>query len=66
MPVWMICGERDFYNAETCRFIHESMTQRGRRVHYEQIPGGNHDDPCKQIRWEAALRFVVLPARMMQ
>lgn len=58
MPVWMICGERDTYYAATCRFVQQALERRAQSVFYLQIPGGNHDDPCLQIRWEDALRFV--------
>lgn len=58
MPVWMICGERDMYYAATCRYLQQVLERRHQPVFYVQIPGGSHDDPCLQIRWEDALRFI--------
>ena len=58
MPLWMICGERDVYYAATCRFLQGEMRDRRQAVYYREIPGGNHDDPCRMIQWDEALRFV--------
>ena len=58
MPLWMICGERDAYYAATCRFLENVKKDRRQAVYYHEIPGGDHDDPCRKIKWEEALRFV--------
>ena len=64
MPLWMICGERDMYYAATCRFLQSVMKDRRQAVYYHEIPGGNHDDPCRMIRWADALRFISENSRM--
>jgi len=58
MPVWLVCGERDSSYAATCRLLAQAVKQRGGRVRYREIPGGDHDDPWRQIRWTDAIKFV--------
>lgn len=58
MPLWMICGDMDSRYAATCRLLQDALTRRRQAVHYYEIPGGDHDEPCRRIKWADALRFV--------
>jgi pimeloyl-ACP methyl ester carboxylesterase len=58
MPLWMICGEQDAYYATTCSLLNEALNTRRQPVYYREIPGGDHDVPCRLIKWDEALRFV--------
>jgi pimeloyl-ACP methyl ester carboxylesterase len=58
MPVWIVCGEQDVVYAAASRWLTETLEKLARPVHYRQIPGGDHNDPCRQIRWAHALAFI--------
>jgi len=58
MPAWIVCGENDVVYATASRWLSSTLEKLGRDVHYNQIPGGDHNDPCKLIKWTDALAFV--------
>lgn len=58
MPVWIVAGERDNYSVEASRRLYQILNSGDHRVHYHEIPKGNHNAPLKQIEWERALDFL--------
>ena len=58
MPAWIVCGENDIMYAAASRWLTETLKKKKRAVFYNEIPGGDHNVPCKLINWNAALKFL--------
>ena len=58
MPTWIVCGENDTVCAASSRMLYKMQQAREHPVYYREIPGGDHNVPCREIRWSAALEFV--------
>lgn len=59
MPVHLSHGTADtLIPVDWTRQLAARLRELGRRVEYEEIEGGNHDSPVRQVGWGKALDFV--------
>jgi len=58
MPIWIATGEKDMWTGFSRELV-KDLQREQKRYHYEEIPGGGHDDPVIQMDWEKALRFLL-------
>jgi pimeloyl-ACP methyl ester carboxylesterase len=59
MPVSLCHGAADaLIPADWTRALAEKLRALGRKVQYEEIPGGDHDSPVRGVDWGPALDFI--------
>lgn len=61
MPVWIVAGERDDISVDASRRLYHILRSAKRPVHYDEIPGGNHNAPLKRTQWSEAVSFLIQP-----
>ena len=58
MPFYVICGTKDPIAAPACQALDSMARGASKRVHYRELPNGDHGAPLKEINWPEALRFI--------
>jgi dipeptidyl aminopeptidase/acylaminoacyl peptidase len=59
MPVHLCHGSADaLIPVDWTRQLAEKLRALGRRVQYDEIPGGGHDAPVLGVDWAAVLDFI--------